>query len=48
MNLEQLEGQMTKATTKRAKRIAKKAFKKLPNSTRQFSLADYNKLPKEN
>jgi hypothetical protein len=33
--------------TKKAKRIAKKAFKKLPNSTRQFSLADYNNLPKE-
>ena len=40
-------GQMTKATTKRAKRTAKRLFKKQPNSTRQFSLADYNKLPKE-
>ena len=40
-------GQMTKATTKRAKRTAKRLFKKQPNSTRQFSLADYNKLPKQ-
>ena len=47
MNLEQLEGQMTKATTKRAKRTAKRLFKKQPHTTRQFSLADYNKLPKE-
>ena len=38
---------MTKAMTKRAKRTAKRLFEKLPNSTRQFSLADYNKLPKE-
>ena len=48
MNLEQLEGQMTKATTKRAKRTAKRLFKKQPHTTRQFSLADYNNLPKEN
>ncbi|MGA3200154.1 MAG: hypothetical protein ABSD89_12235 [Halobacteriota archaeon] len=44
----QKEGQMTKATTKRAKRTAKRLFKKQPHTTRQLSLADYNNLPKEN
>jgi hypothetical protein len=36
-----------KAITKRAKRAAKKLFKKLPNSTRAFTSSDYAALPKE-
>jgi hypothetical protein len=38
---------MTKATTKRAKRAAKKFFPKLPNTTRPFNSEDYKALPKE-
>ena len=38
---------MTKATTKRAKRAAKKFFPKLPNTTRSFTSADFAALPKE-
>ncbi len=37
---------MTKATSKRTRRAAKKLFAKLPHSTRPFSKADYDALPK--
>ena len=36
---------MNKATSKRARRAAKKLFKKLPHTTRPFTTADYNSLP---
>jgi hypothetical protein len=36
-----------KPITKKAKKAAKKLFKKLPNSTRAFSSTDYTNLPKE-
>jgi len=36
-----------KPTTKKAKKAARKLFKKLPNTTRPFSSADYSALPKE-
>lgn len=39
---------MSKATTKKAKRAAKKLFKKQPHSTRPFTMADYDALPKGN
>ena len=32
--------------THRAKKAAKRLFKKLPHSTRPFSITDYNALPK--
>jgi hypothetical protein len=33
--------------SKKAKKAAKKLFKKLPNSTRAFTSLDYTNLPKE-
>lgn len=36
---------MKKATTKKARKLAKKFFAKLPNTTRPFTPADYNALP---
>ena len=33
--------------SKKAKRAAKRLFKKLPHSTRPFSSEDYKALPKE-
>ena len=38
-------GTMTKATSKRTRKQAKKLFKKLPHNTRPFSKADYDSLP---
>ena len=35
-----------KPITKKAKRAAKRLFKKLPHSTRAFTSADYAALPK--
>ena len=35
-----------KPITKKAKRAAKKSFKKQPHQTRPFSQADYDALPK--
>lgn len=37
---------MSKATSKRTRRAAKKLFKKLPHSTRPFTSGDYEALPK--
>ena len=34
-----------KPTTKKAKRAAKRLFKKLPRNTRPFSSEDYKNLP---
>jgi hypothetical protein len=36
-----------KPISKKAKKAARKLFKKLPNSTRAFTSADYANLPKE-
>ena len=36
-----------KPTTKKAKKAAKRLFKKLPHSTHTFTSADYTALPKE-
>ena len=36
---------MTKATSKRTRKAARKAFPKQPHSTRPFSKADYDALP---
>jgi hypothetical protein len=36
---------MTKATSKRTRKQAKKLFAKLPHSTRPFSSEDYKALP---
>lgn len=37
---------MTKATSKRARKAARKLFPKAKQSTRPFSKADYDALPK--
>lgn len=37
---------MPKATTKKAKRAAKRLFKKPPHTTRAFTHSDYVALPK--
>jgi hypothetical protein len=37
---------MTKATSKRTRKAAKKLFPKVPRNTRPFSKADYDALPK--
>ena len=36
-----------KPTTKKAKKAAKRLFKRQPHSTRPFSSEDYKNLPKE-
>ena len=36
-----------KPTTKKAKKAAKRLFKRQPHSTRPFSSEDYKHLPKE-
>ena len=38
---------MTKATSKRTRKQAKKAFAKLPHSTRPFTAQDYAALPND-
>ena len=38
---------MTKPTTKKAKKLARKFFAKKPHSTRAFTSYDYAALPKE-
>ena len=38
---------MTKATSKRTRKQAKKLFKKLPHNTRPFTSADYEALPND-
>jgi hypothetical protein len=35
-----------KPTTKKAKKAARKLFKKLPNTTRPFTSRDYQELPR--
>lgn len=40
------ENTMQKSTTKKQLRAAKKLFRKQPNTTRTFTSADYNALPK--
>jgi hypothetical protein len=40
-------GTMTKATSKKARKAARKAFPKQPHSTRPFSAKDYEALPNE-
>jgi len=37
---------MKKATSKKTRKVARKLFPKQPHSTRPFTLADYNALPK--
>ena len=36
---------MTKATSKKTRKAAKKSFRKLPHSTRPFTAKDYDNLP---
>jgi hypothetical protein len=36
---------MTKATSKKTRKAAKKLFKKLPHNTRPFAKSDYDNLP---
>jgi hypothetical protein len=37
---------MNKATSHKTRKIAKKSFPKLPHTTRPFTPADYDRLPK--
>jgi hypothetical protein len=43
----QKENTMNKSTSKKQKRLAKKAFPKVARNERPFSKADYDALPKE-